>query len=250
MDNFCVHVLESLLRGSEWEEKFRDFFYTVCPRFKNFHNSKELPSISDGDDGSGYDLFMFDAYKDFLSLFDLNIQTYLDQMGVTQTTLAESLALNLKNGDSSAERLYSLLQMYGDFEEFSYIMRCKFEEIFLSFKIPEESIILPDKQLIQSDSSNRQHLTDASKTMVRVLWDIENIPVAKGMGGLNTISKLNSFLKTKNLFGPGIDCRTTAFFSPSGSNVSERVVNELDHSAVELVWVSSCVCLLSICINT
>jgi hypothetical protein len=146
MDKFCVHVLESLLRGSEWEEKFREFYYTVCPRFKNFNYNKEVPSISNVDDGSGYDLFMFDAYKDFLSLFDLNIQTYLDKMGVTQTTLADSLALNLKEGDSSAERLYSLLQMYGDFEKFSYIMRCKFEEIFMATKIPEEAKALPEKQ--------------------------------------------------------------------------------------------------------
>lgn len=241
MENFCVHALESLLRGSDWEEKFQLFYHTVCPRFKNFNRRSEQSS-SDVDDGSGYDLLMFDAYKEFLSFFDDNIQIYLDKMGVTQSTLADSFALNLKNKDSSAERLFALLEMYSDFEKFSYMMRCKFEEIFVVPKIIEETKIsssLPENLGLQSITPNHQRQTDAPKTVVRVLWDIENIPVPKVLGGLNTISKLNSFLKSKKLFGPGIDCRTTAFFSPSGGNVSERVVNELDHSAVELVWVSA-----------
>mmetsp|Transcript_18479 Transcript_18479/g.17789 ORF Transcript_18479/g.17789 Transcript_18479/m.17789 type:complete len:191 (-) Transcript_18479:53-625(-) len=166
---FCVHALESLLRGSDWENKFRDFYYTVCPRFKAFNRCKEQPSRRDGGDGTGYDLIMYDAYKDFLSLFDLNIQKYLDQMKVSHFTLADSLALNLRHGDSSAQRLLSLLEMYTNFEKFGHIMICKYEEIFVSKKRDESevSVSLFEKQGQNFGSTNHQNFANNLKTRVR-----------------------------------------------------------------------------------
>jgi hypothetical protein len=200
MDKFCIHALESLLRGSDWESKFRTFYFSVCPRFKSYIES----SISN--DGSGYDLLMFDAYKDFLSFFDLNIQRYLDEMGVTLSTLGESLFSHLVENDSSAMNLRDQLEMYGDFDKFSMIMRTKFQETFTDQKFKSyastENICRTleensppttecETALLQVKAVKTTGPAPARSRAVRVLWDIENIMVSRDIGGLNTLTRLN-----------------------------------------------------------
>lgn len=51
---------------------------------------------------------------------------------------------------------------------------------------------------------------------------------------INT-AHLYRFLKQHGLYGSGIDCRITAFFSPLNGKISEKVLNDLDKAAVELV---------------
>ena len=197
MDKFCIHALESLLRGSDWESKFRTFYFTVCPRFKSYIESSII------NDGTGYDLLMFDAYKDFLAFFDLNIQCYLDEMGVTLSTLGESLFSRLVENDSSAMNLRDQLEMYGDFDKFSMIMRTKFQETFLNQKLKGDANSENIGGTIEDDSSITECETvvfqgkpvkangPARSRAVRVLWDIENIMVSRDMGGLNTLTRLN-----------------------------------------------------------
>ena len=197
MDKFCIHALESLLRGSDWESKFRTFYFTVCPRFKSYIESSII------NDGTGYDLLMFDAYKDFLAFFDLNIQCYLDEMGVTLSTLGESLFSRLVENDSSAMNLRDQLEMYGDFDKFSMIMRTKFQETFLNQKLMGDANSKNIGGTIEDDSSITECETvvfqgkpvkangPARSRAVRVLWDIENIMVSRDMGGLNTLTRLN-----------------------------------------------------------
>lgn len=198
MDKYCIHALESLLRGSDWESKFRTFYFSVCPRFKSYIES----SISN--DGSGYDLLMFDAYKDFLAFFDLNIQRYLDEMGVTLSTLGESLFSHLVDNDSSAMNLRDQLEMYGDFDKFSMIMRTKFQETFtdqnsksdVSTEINGGTIeghghpVPTAECAVLQGKSVKSHGAARSRA-VRVLWDIENIMVSRDIGGLNTLTRLN-----------------------------------------------------------
>lgn len=197
MDKFCIHALESLLRGSDWESKFRTFYFTVCPRFKSYIESSII------NDGTGYDLLMFDAYKDFLAFFDLNIQRYLDEMGVTLSTLGESLFSRLVENDSSAMNLRDQLEMYGDFDKFSMIMRTKFQETFLNQKLMGDANSKNIGGTIEDDSSITECETvvfqgkpvkatgPARSRAVRVLWDIENIMVSRDIGGLNTLTRLN-----------------------------------------------------------
>lgn len=76
---------------------------------------------------------------------------------------------------------------------------------------------------------------DDRRMYVRVLWDIENIPIEKSIGALSTVSKLQSFLEAKCLFGKGIDFQITAF-----GNVNNRkirgICEDLDKAGVEIVW--------------
>ena len=202
MDKFCIHVLESLLRGSDWERKFQTFYFSVCPRFKSFTES----SISS--DGSGYDLLMFDAYKDFLAFFDLNIQYYLDEMGVTLSTLSDSLSSHLIENDSSTVNLRDQLEMYGDFEKFSMIMRTKFNQTFGDQKLTSDvnpaniretleqigepsSLIVDSEHAVLQGKPSVRIAGSARSRAVRVLWDIENISVSRDIGGLNTLARLN-----------------------------------------------------------
>ena len=75
----------------------------------------------------------------------------------------------------------------------------------------------------------------ATVTATRVLWDIENVAVPRSLGGLETVQRLLSFLRTLGLAGEGVDCRVTAFFNPAGNAVARKVVAQLDHAAVEMV---------------
>ena len=187
MEKFCPHALESILRGNDWEAKFRGFYYSVCPRFKNFSSSSLSPSSVIGD-GSGFDIQMFDAYRDFIAFFDSNILVYMNDMGVSLSTFEKSLALNIKEGDSPALNLYHQLEMYGDFLKFSLIMRTKYEVTFL---LGSTSTINADTTIdtAKTESSNL-NLPQKGRS-VRVLWDIENVSIQKKIGGLRTLQHLN-----------------------------------------------------------
>ena len=184
MEKFCPHALESILRGNDWEAKFRGFYYSVCPRFKNFSSSSLSPSSVIGD-GSGFDIQMFDAYRDFIAFFDSNILVYMNDMGVSLSAFEKSLALNIKEGDSSALNLYHQLEMYGDFLKFSLIMRTKYEVTFL---LGSTSAISPDTTI--TTPTKADNLMQKGRS-VRVLWDIENVSIQKKIGGLRTLQHLN-----------------------------------------------------------
>ena len=200
MDKFCIPALESLLRGSEWDEDFRCFYLTICPRFRSFTTSRDIC------DGSGYDILMFDAYNDFRAFFDSKLEIYLAEMGISFETFSKSLTLQLTDESSVALKLQSHLEMYCDFEKFSIIMQSKFEESFAvkslePFKHNQEdgsslnliSVLPHDREgvRIQQEQSSDKNVIPIRPRAVRVLWDIENIPVSKNLGGLNALSKLN-----------------------------------------------------------
>jgi The ARF-like 2 binding protein BART len=202
MDKFCIHALESLLRGSEWDEDFRSFSLTLCPRFRSFTKSRDIC------DDSGYDILMFDAYNDFRTFFDSKLQIYFAEMGITFDTFSKSLTLQVVNESSVALKLQSHLEMYCDFEKFCLIMQSKFEESFPvkspnSLKRDEPSskvisiqshnlpITVHEDVRVQNDQCSDQNVLPIRSKAVRVLWDIENVPVSKNLGGLNALSKLN-----------------------------------------------------------
>ena len=208
MDKFCTHALESLLRGSNWEAKFKEFYFNVCPRFKDFSTTSSLASY---DDGGAFDVLMFEAYRNFITFFDLNIHIYLDQMGVSLTTLEESLVNNLREGDSSAVSLFIQFEMYGDFLKFSAIMKSKFQETFLNLEsgksTTDETLITKEVSLVEGSSlsyndnpvyAENSPVGKLSKRCraVRVLWDIENIPIMESLGGLETLVQLNKYVRT------------------------------------------------------
>jgi hypothetical protein len=56
------------------------------------------------------------------------------------------------------------------------------------------------------------------------------------MGGLNTVTRLQQFLQSINLYGNGCETRITAFFSPGSHIVAERDVEEIDKAAVEVSY--------------
>ena len=203
MDKFCIHALESLLRGSEWDDDFRCFYLTICPRFRSFTESRNYS------DGSGYDILMFEAHNDFRAFFDSKLQIYLAEMGVSFETFSKSLTLQLIDESSVALKLQSHLEMYCDFEKFSIIMQSKFEENFavksldflkhyedagpksISVRPNSQDIIAHQDAVIQDEWNSYQNVLPIRSKAVRVLWDIENIPVKKNLGGFNALSKLN-----------------------------------------------------------
>ena len=90
--------------------------------------------------------------------------------------------------------------------------------------------------LLQASPGASSSSAMGDRPSVRVLWDIENIAVPRRLGGLATVDKIFSFLRTHNLSGSGIDCRTTIFFNPA--KLPDQVVRDLDSAGVELVWIS------------
>lgn len=188
MDTYCTFAIESLLR-SEFESKFKEFYFTICPRFKNF-NERQLDSS-----GNGLDLLMYEAYRDFIVFFDSNIQLYLDKMGVTLEAFEDSLSKQIDAGDSSAISLLEMMNSYSSFLKFSSIMETKYIETFDQKSEQQNIEILPEAEPVDIEkvatAIHGMNINDNKGKAVRCLWDIENISIPKGVGGVGAVTKLN-----------------------------------------------------------
>ena len=218
---FATHALQSVLSNADYLEKFNAFCRTVSPRFRNFRSQM----ASSAADGTGLELAQEDAHKTFCDWFDDVLVQKLKEMGITETELESATSRNLQLGDASAQRLMEQLQCYEDFLKFGKLMQDKYDEIF--------------SESASSSSSSCSSGGGDGKRRVRVLWDIENVrPCPGSMGGLAATSRLNDFLRTQGLFGPGVDTLVTVFINARAIESHRRLMDELDKSNVEIVRTS------------
>jgi len=213
---FATHALQSVLSNADYLADFNAFCRTVSPRFRNFRSQM----ASSAADGTGFELAQEDAHKTFCDWFDDVLVQKLKEMGITETELESATSRNLQLGDASAQRLMEQLQCYEDFLQFGKLMQDKYDEIFS-----------------ESASSSSSGGGGDGKRRVRVLWDIENVRPGS-MGGLSATIRLNDFLRTQGLFGPGVDTLVTVFINARAIESHRRLMDELDKSNVEIVRTS------------
>lgn len=216
------------------EALFTDFIRANAPRFQNFRESNR---------DKGFDLQMFLVQKEYLALVESKLSEYLQSLNITEARFmkASSEAMG-KEGDKSSgnarvvEELIDSFNRYRDFESFGEMMEDRFLLAFPAERARLRSMSAGSSGEPVPDPPASVTTSGAvSQKCVRVLWDIENIPVSRHVGGIRTVKRLTDFLKGLNLAGTGVDHRITAFFNPD--KMREKVLRELDAGSVELVWV-------------
>ena len=263
-------IVESWIRNNN-HSIFGQFIQSNCPRFENFRKSKKEVRR----DGKGYDLQMFMVHQEYKTILENRLVEFLTSINITQESFVAASKSALEGSRSSHEtsdkdastegsneyqqsvnQLLIMVNKYHDFESFAYMMEEEFCRIY-NKPIPatpgennNNNHTLSNETLDHMNNPDKEEAHSFSQAIlasynkldtkyiknVRVLWDIENIPVSKYIGGLRTISILNDFMSAMNLLGKGIDNRITAFFNPQ--KMSDKVLKDLDNAAVELVWVS------------
>ncbi len=160
--------------------------------------------------GKGAPLQLITKFESFRSMVEATIERILRELGLNWDLLHESMRVLLERGDCSAQSLRRTLDEFCTFLPFCRLMEQKCMEFNPSFS---------------------RH--------VRVLWDIENISIPKGMGPADAVDQLVQFLDTNGLSGVGIDTRISAFCRPTGSKFSQKISGELGKTRVEVIVCNS-----------
>jgi len=248
MSECAPHIIDSVLRCLNWDEEFNVFFRLHCPKFVNFRPELEM------------DCSLSASHTEFLSTLESTLMRQVQR--VTCDPMIDSIRIfaaigkNIRRAEGFTpdplqtkvcSSIVEQLDRYMDFLQFGDMMRCKCEELYNS----ESSTALATVPSSGTALASSTDFSPAASTIgrdglknVRVLWDIENVPVQRRLGGLETVKRLHLFLESIGLYGDNIDCRITAFFAAtkgagSGNKVPENIVIDLDRAAVELVWVAA-----------
>ena len=158
----------------------------------------------------------------------------LDDIGVSEEQCAAAAEKRLRSGDPVARSLLQRLRRsvrpsdsssmliftrYADFFEFGTMMERQYE-VRVTAAPP---------------------VTSGNFSHVRVLWDVENVSATcksssgQTLNAFECVQRLQTFLSGLGLYGSGVDCRITAFFSPANSRVSQKTAQLLDKAGVEMV---------------
>lgn len=217
-ERFILHAVESHLRGNEWNSILSPFFTTNTPRFQTFGSLRNVATGTYTD----IDIQMHLVHVEFKTLVEDELQHIIARMGSTEERFAELIALELPAGDETVARLYSTLTSYQDFVSFGKMMQEKCYELY------------PGESAVKTFNAGVRRIK-----ICRVLWDVENVPVDPALGGIQTVLALQKFLRTKGLWGNGVDTRITAFFNPFNKSVPKKVIEQLNKASVELVCASA-----------
>ena len=215
--------VESSLRF-QYDGLFDDFLRNNAPKFEGFAASRNRILIS----GKGYEVSLFVSHVEYVRLLEDAVKLLLAKIGVSQESFVHACNMCVAADDAPVIHLMRRLTEYQDFDSYAEMM----EGVYNRQVASRESTVV-SAPLSAAHTPNK---ATAMSKAVRVLWDLENVAVAK-KAGFATITALTSFLKSRGLFGSGIDCRITAFFTMG--KVSKGVIVDLDRAAVELVWVAT-----------
>lgn len=240
-------IVEAKLRSSEsLAIDLKRFYELVSPRYENFHNLLQSGLRS----GKGLDVSLTEGYEEFNRIIESHIAIILENAHINQTDFVEAISTSLDQNDPIATSLLKLA--YSDSHDtmitFCEMMEEKFQSIYKDCESSgingrqydiEVALQKSNRDVDrQATISSMSHSNRNIWNHVRVLWDIENIPVTKRHGTLATIDKLHKFLEIEGLYGINVDTRITVFYNPDKSNVSKKVIKDLDKFNVEIVWIS------------
>lgn len=230
---FSVYYVEANLRHS-YDAVFADFLRFNSPKFDCFRKNRNQILVS----GRGYDVSIFQCHVEYVRTLERTVKSLLDKIGVPQERFVNALS---RCEDPPIKSLMWTLTRYQDFDSFAEMMEDHCNSTYIRGAAPayhHETAVTASSSSSPSSSLHTQpQPQNTARKSVRVLWDLENVPCSKKMGGMRTVTALQGFLRSLHLVGPGIDARTTAFFGMG--KINKSVIAELDKAAVELVWVSA-----------
>ena len=226
-----AYYVEANLRHT-YDAVFADFLRLNSPKFDSFRRNRNQILVS----GRGYDVSIFQCHVEYVRTLERTVKSLLDKIGATQERFVSAIS---KCEDAPIKSLMWTLTRYQDFDSFAEMMEdhCNSTYIRGAPAGDHREIAAPSSSSSSPSSSPHTQAQNTVRKSVRVLWDLENVPCSKKMGGMRTVTALQGFLRSLSLVGPGIDARTTAFFGMG--KINKSVIAELDKAAVELVWVSA-----------
>ena len=127
----------------------------------------------------------------------------------------------LEGNDDVSKQLMEAMDL--SFEDFGEIMKTKFDGLY-GKREADVDADAPSKKVAVS---------------LRILWDIENVPIPKGMEAFSVVSAITSYCEEKLCAsGAQIDTLTTCFHCPQKRTLSRQKIRDLDRASVEQVLVS------------
>jgi acetolactate synthase regulatory subunit len=226
-------IVESKIRNDvDLKEKLAIFYRSASPRFANFQENTKKGAQT----GSGIELSLYDSYDEYSRIIENYISSLLAAINISPTSFAKAVEHHYNEDNESVMILLKFIYCLKEhhFIDFCLMMESKFLELYSHKASSVQQSQASSTAVVIETKPSAHQLTKH----VRVLWDIENIPISKKQGGLTVVSKLQQFFASQGLHGPGIDYRITAFFNPEKSKIRAKVIRELDRANVELVWVS------------
>lgn len=206
------------------------FFRAASPLFEGFRDLLEAMSSDKGPTGRGFDYRMHQVHSEFLDAVMNIINEQFEEMGYTEEKFVAAMLAGFTEVSQhpAATKLAGFLDGLADFYHFGMMMEDMFGWIYGEGDGGARGLTCPFSALLRPPRAQPGHhrvLATAQHTgsggagevskrpvvTVRVLWDIENVAVSKKEGGIATICKLNSFLASIGLFGPGVDTRFDMF---------------------------------------
>lgn len=195
------------------------FFRTTTPLFEGFRDKCTLQQTAGGSTGAGrgFDIQMHTVHSEFLEVVLSIIRSQFDEMGYTEEKFIA--AVLARPTETASKKLLGFLDGLADFATFGEMMEDSFSRMYGSTAAHQDRSIggmlrPPCSAPLNSLTAGHRELVSAPAPAagpavgaVRVLWDIENVNVRKKEGGIKVVTKLNNFLESKRLRGPGIDLR-------------------------------------------
>lgn len=198
---FAVEVLDSFMSGNDWEAAVDDFVQRHCWLFRDFDSAREI------------DLKLHAVWLEFERTIDgLLSQELQTSLGTTADESQAALEQRVSAKgvlDCGVVRLLQKAEGISTFEQFGVTMR------------EAQERQAAEAQLEQSSS------------VVRVLWDIENMPIPQRVAAGQVADSILSLLKRRGW----IDALVTLFHCPykSGS-LTPRQAEDLDKAGFEQVF--------------
>jgi len=221
-----IPIVESYLSGSNFASSLSIFYRTNSPKFKDFKIGEE------------YSLSQSACHSEFIESIEALITLRLKEFSIRVDDCYEEL-VSAQLTEETAVKVNALLARYSDFIEFGLMMRDKFEELFNNntnedgdeFKRTEAGAANAD-----TDADADADADDtASKSFVRVLWDLENVNIPSSLTGFQVCEAITTFLSAKGLISPTTDSLMSIFRSPNKKTICKSDERDLDRAAVEQI---------------
>ncbi|CAM9596621.1 unnamed protein product [Chrysoparadoxa australica] len=197
LDGSALIIIDSSMRGDKTEEALEPFYRLHGPSFASFRADCECT------------LQMTQAYDEYLGLMESLMDERCIELGVEPSLIIECAPSDVAHSLSDRFRFVSFADM----------MRSRWAELYSSNP---------------SDPSNPA--AKCTQLNVRCLWDVENLPVPKGLSAFQVVQSIKAFLRELDLEGRHVRTfEITAFFSPHNCSVSKPQLASLDRAGVEMV---------------
>ena len=162
------------------------------------------------------------VHREYCSTLEALLSRRLEEIGSSFGRFEDVFESSLEEGKEGVEGVEEALRRAGDFEEFAGVMKGMYDEFY---GVGEGA----SEEAKGNEGDQSYHL--------RILWDIENVPIPRNISGFSFASNLISYCEEMFRGRAGADTLCTAFHCPSKRTFTEADGRGMDRAQVEQVVV-------------